>query len=156
MLAWLDFHDACRRCWTRFSCVVGTLEGPPRQLSSEMAIHGISPGTSLHQWGWRQSWFCVCVERAVGSAEVGEVGNLNQLGKAKNRPDKLQYVHLEAETLAENADARNHEECSLALVTEAACRAQRRGAGVLLFREQGALGAEFLGSKRHEQTSTTT
>lgn len=37
--------------------------------------------------------------------------------RLKNRPDKNQFVYLLADDLAENAGARNHQECSQALLT---------------------------------------
>ena len=40
-----------------------------------------------------------------GVLEVGEVANLHQLGRAENRPDKGQFLHLDASSLAEGAGA---------------------------------------------------
>lgn len=56
--------------------------------------------------------------RVRGVLEEGEIPNLvGKYARLKNRPDKKQYHYLIAPELAENAGARNHEECSQALVT---------------------------------------
>eukprot|EP00930_Biecheleria_cincta_P002378 TRINITY_DN103386_c0_g1_i1.p1 TRINITY_DN103386_c0_g1~~TRINITY_DN103386_c0_g1_i1.p1 ORF type:complete len:498 (+),score=88.92 TRINITY_DN103386_c0_g1_i1:31-1524(+) len=56
--------------------------------------------------------------RVRGVLEEGEIPNLvGKYARLKNRPDKKQYHYLIAPELAENACARNHEECSQALVT---------------------------------------
>jgi len=56
--------------------------------------------------------------RVRGVLEEGEIPNLvGKYARLKNRPDKNQYVYLIAPDLAENANARNHEECCQALVT---------------------------------------
>ena len=53
-----------------------------------------------------------------GVLEEGEIPNLvGKYARLKNRPDKRQYLYLLADELAENASARNHEECAQALVT---------------------------------------
>ncbi|CAE8642365.1 unnamed protein product, partial [Polarella glacialis] len=50
--------------------------------------------------------------RVRGVLEEGEIPNLvGKYARLKNRPDKNQYVYLIAPDLAENANARNHEEC---------------------------------------------
>ena len=61
-----------------------------------------------------------------GVLEVGEVANLHQLGRAENRPDKGQFLHLDASSLAEGAGARNHDEAALALVTALSYRKWER------------------------------
>jgi len=56
--------------------------------------------------------------RVRGVLEQGEIPNfVGKYARLKNRPDKNQYLYLIAPELAENANARNHEECSQALVT---------------------------------------
>ncbi|CAE6922362.1 crop, partial [Symbiodinium sp. CCMP2456] len=56
--------------------------------------------------------------RVRGVLEEGEIPNLiGRYARVKNRPDKNQFLYLIAPELAENANARNHEECSQALVT---------------------------------------
>eukprot|EP00435_Cladocopium_sp_Y103_P068616 s173_g31.t2 len=56
--------------------------------------------------------------RVRGVLEEGEIPNLvGRYARLKNRPDKKQYLYLLADELAENANARNHEECAQALVT---------------------------------------
>jgi len=56
--------------------------------------------------------------RVRGVLEEGEIPNLvGRYARLNNRPDKKQYLYLLADELAENANARNHEECAQALVT---------------------------------------
>jgi len=56
--------------------------------------------------------------RVKGVLEEGEIPNLVGLyARLKNRPDKNQFLYLVSEELAENSGARNHTECSLALIT---------------------------------------
>jgi len=56
--------------------------------------------------------------RVRGVLEEGEIPNLvGRYARLSNRPDKNQYLYLVAPELAENANARNHDECSQALVT---------------------------------------
>jgi len=56
--------------------------------------------------------------RVKGVLEEGEIANLvGQYARLKNRPDKNQFLFLVAEDLAENSGARNHQECTQALVT---------------------------------------
>ncbi|CAE7358771.1 shy1 [Symbiodinium natans] len=53
--------------------------------------------------------------RVRGVLEEGEIPNLiGRYARIKNRPDRNQYLYLIAPELAENANARNHEECSQA------------------------------------------
>jgi len=60
--------------------------------------------------------------RVRGVLEEGEIANfVASHARLKNRPDKNQYVYVVAEELAENAGARNHQECSQALVTAFDC-----------------------------------
>jgi cytochrome oxidase assembly protein ShyY1 len=56
--------------------------------------------------------------RVRGILEEGEIANMvGEYARLKNRPDKNMFVYLVAEDLAENAGARNHQECSQAIVT---------------------------------------
>jgi len=56
--------------------------------------------------------------RVKGVLEEGEIPNLiGKYARLKNRPDKNQFLYLVADELAENSGARNHTECSLALIT---------------------------------------
>lgn len=56
--------------------------------------------------------------RVRGVLEDGEIPNLvARYARLKNRPDKNQFLYLVAPELAEGANARNHEECSQALIT---------------------------------------
>lgn len=56
--------------------------------------------------------------RVRGVLEEGEIPNLvGQYARLKNRPDRNQFGYLVAEDLAENSGARNHRECSQAVVT---------------------------------------
>ncbi|CAK8991252.1 unnamed protein product [Durusdinium trenchii] len=56
--------------------------------------------------------------RVRGVLEEGEIPNFaGKYARLRNRPDKNQYLYLLADELAENANARNHEECAQALVT---------------------------------------
>lgn len=56
--------------------------------------------------------------RVRGVLEEGEVANLvAEHARLKNRPDKNLFMYLVAEDLAENAGARNHQECAQALLT---------------------------------------
>lgn len=56
--------------------------------------------------------------RVRGVLEDGEIANdVDTYARLKNRPDKNQFTYLVAADLAENANARNHEECAQALIT---------------------------------------
>lgn len=56
--------------------------------------------------------------RVRGILEEGEVPNIvAQYARLKNRPGENMFVYMVAEDLAEGAGARNHQECSQALVT---------------------------------------
>lgn len=56
--------------------------------------------------------------RVRGVLEEGEIPNtVGQYARLKNRPDLGRYVYVIADELAENAAARNHQECGKALVT---------------------------------------
>mmetsp|Transcript_69280 Transcript_69280/g.130638 ORF Transcript_69280/g.130638 Transcript_69280/m.130638 type:complete len:491 (-) Transcript_69280:165-1637(-) len=56
--------------------------------------------------------------RVRGVLEEGEVANLvADHARLKNRPDKNLFMYIVAEDLAENAGARNHQECAQALLT---------------------------------------
>jgi len=56
--------------------------------------------------------------RIRGILEEGEVPNLvGTYARLKNRPDRNLFVYLIADELAENSGARNHTECSQALIT---------------------------------------
>jgi cytochrome oxidase assembly protein ShyY1 len=56
--------------------------------------------------------------RVRGVLEEGEIANMvANYARLKNRPDKNQFIYVVAEDLAENSGARNHHECSQALVT---------------------------------------
>lgn len=60
--------------------------------------------------------------RVRGVLEEGEVANfVADHARLKNRPDKNMFMYLVAEDLAENAGARNHQECALAFVTAFDC-----------------------------------
>jgi len=60
--------------------------------------------------------------RIRGVLEEGEIANLvAEHARLKNRPDRNSFVYIVAEDLAENAGARNHQECALALVTAFDC-----------------------------------
>lgn len=56
--------------------------------------------------------------RVKGVLEEGEIPTLvGHYARLKNRPDRNLFVYIVAEDLAENAGARNHEECRQALIT---------------------------------------
>lgn len=56
--------------------------------------------------------------RVIGVLEEGEIPNMiGRYARLKNRPDKNQYLYILAPDLAENASARNHRECSQALIS---------------------------------------
>jgi len=56
--------------------------------------------------------------RVRGVLEEGEIPNfVGQYARLKNRPDRNLFVYLIADELAENAGARNHEECQQAFIT---------------------------------------
>lgn len=56
--------------------------------------------------------------RVKGVLEEGEIPNLvGKYARLKNRPDRNQFTYLVAEDLAENSGARNHQECTQALIT---------------------------------------
>eukprot|EP00747_Dinoflagellata_sp_TGD_P168870 gnl/TRDRNA2_/TRDRNA2_196305_c0_seq1.p1 gnl/TRDRNA2_/TRDRNA2_196305_c0~~gnl/TRDRNA2_/TRDRNA2_196305_c0_seq1.p1 ORF type:complete len:480 (+),score=68.75 gnl/TRDRNA2_/TRDRNA2_196305_c0_seq1:110-1549(+) len=56
--------------------------------------------------------------RIRGVLEEGEIANVvGRYARLKNRPADGQFVYLVASDLAENAGARNHQECSQALIT---------------------------------------
>lgn len=60
--------------------------------------------------------------RVRGVLEEGEVANLVAThARLKNRPDRNAFVYIVADELAENAGARNHQECAQALVTAFDC-----------------------------------
>jgi cytochrome oxidase assembly protein ShyY1 len=57
-----------------------------------------------------------------GVLEQGEVANfVGSHARLKNRPDRNLFIYLVADELAENAGARNHQECAQALVTAFDC-----------------------------------
>lgn len=56
--------------------------------------------------------------RVRGVLEEGEIVNMvGKYARLKNRPDKNLFLYMVAPELAENAGARNHEECAQALIT---------------------------------------
>lgn len=56
--------------------------------------------------------------RVKGVLEEGEIPNLvGKYARLKNKPDRNQFIYLVAEDLAENSGARNHQECTQALLT---------------------------------------
>lgn len=60
--------------------------------------------------------------RIRGVLEQGEVANfVASHARLKNRPDRNAFVYLVADELAENAGARNHQECAQALITAFDC-----------------------------------
>jgi len=60
--------------------------------------------------------------RVRGVLEVGEIANMvASWQRLKNRPDRNQFVYIVADELAENAGARNHEECKQAIITAIDC-----------------------------------
>lgn len=60
--------------------------------------------------------------RVRGVLEQGEIANLvASYSRLKNRPDRNEFIYIVAEELAENAGARNHQECGQALITAFDC-----------------------------------
>jgi cytochrome oxidase assembly protein ShyY1 len=60
--------------------------------------------------------------RIRGVLEQGEIANfVASHARLKNRPDRNQFVYVVADELAENAGARNHQECAQALITAFDC-----------------------------------
>lgn len=60
--------------------------------------------------------------RVRGVLEEGEITNLvGRYARVQNKPDKHQFHYLLAHDLAENSNARNHLECSQALITAYDC-----------------------------------